>query len=629
MKLVASRLENREFKSSIRLLFLFVLLIFSVLVFRLWQLQVMKGEYYDREARENRIRTNRLVAPRGKIFDRYGTVVVDNNAFLNLQITPRDAGKSMRQTINAISELLDVPIEKLEEKVSGARKQPSFMPIRLIRNLSYEQLAIVESNRMRLDGVSIEKEVVRSYPFGDFACHLLGYMGEVNREELDRFREEQDEDVINEGRGYEQGDLIGKMGIEREYEDVLTGENGIERYEAFASGRRKDVLGVLPPLPGNDVVLTLDFELDHYARELMLGRSGAVIVLDVNTGQVLTLVSSPGFDLNLFTGGISSVNWKMLIENEMHPLENKTIRGQYPPGSTYKIVTAAAGLETGTINERTEFKCRGSIQVGNRSFRCWRAGGHGRVNLHRSLMESCDVYYYNVGLQVGIDTLAEYSRGFGFGEVTGLGGEHEKSGLVPTTEWKKKVVHDGWRPGDTVTASIGQGYNLMTPIQLVRAYAAIANGGKLYRPYVVTSIADSEGRIVNSFEPQIVGKLPLSDYNLQLIREGLYAVVNGPHGTAQRVRVKGVKIAGKTGTAQVTTQPSRTEDESDIPYKLRDHAWFAAFAPYEEPEVAIVVLVEHGGHGGAVAGPIARDVLSRYFKLQEERKSGQKVAGKY
>jgi penicillin-binding protein 2 len=629
MKLVASRLENREFKSSIRLIFLFVLLTFFILIFRLWQLQVMKGEYYDRESRENRIRTNRLVAPRGKILDRYGTVVVDNDAFLNLQITPRDAGKKMKQTVADLAALLQIPIEKFEEKISKARRQPSFMPIRLIRNLTYEQLAIIESNRMRLDGVSIEKEIVRAYPYGDFACHLLGYMGEVNREELDRFREEQEEDILSEGRGYKQGDLIGKMGIERELEEDLTGVNGIERYEAFASGRRKDVLGVLPPLPGNDVFLTLDFELDYYARGLMQGKSGAVIVLDVNTGEVLTLVSSPGFDLNLFTGGISSTNWKMLIENGMHPLENKTIRGQYPPASTYKIVTAVAGLETGIIDERTQFKCRGSIKVGNRNFRCWRAGGHGRVNLYRSLMESCDVYYYNVGLKVGIDTMAKYSRGFGFGVLTGLGGQHEKPGLVPTTTWKKNVVKDKWRPGDTVTASIGQGYNLVTPIQLVRAYAAIANGGKLLRPYVVTRIVDTEGKTLRRYKPKIVGNVPVSEKHLDLIREGLYAVVNGPRGTARRVKIKGVTVAGKTGTAQVASQASRTVDESDIPYKLRDHAWFVAYAPYEKPEVAIVVLVEHGGHGGAIAGPIARDVLARYFTLQEKRKSGQKIAGKY
>jgi penicillin-binding protein 2 len=346
-------------------------------------------------------------------------------------------------------------------------------------------------------------------------------------------------------------------------------------------------------------------------------KSGAVVAMEVKTGRILVAASAPKIHLEDFTGGISTENWNALLENPKHPLLNKVVQGMYPPGSTYKMVTALAGLATGVITESTIFNCPGHYQFGNRVYMCWRHSGHGAVDLRRAIAESCDVYFYQVGQKVGVDGLAEYAHMLGLGQKTGVELEHEKSGLVPTRQWKLKQYKQKWQDGETLSIAIGQGYDLVTPLQVNLMTATVANGGKEFLPQIVDSVRDTDGKVVEQFHPKLIRELTGMGKYLALIREGLTGVVNGEHGTAKSARIEGLTVAGKTGTAQVVklAQYKGLKDEN-IPYKYRDHAWFTCFAPAEDPEIAVTVLVEHGLHGGSESAPIAKAILEKYFEAR-------------
>ena len=339
--------------------------------------------------------------------------------------------------------------------------------------------------------------------------------------------------------------------------------------------------------------------------------------MKVQTGEVLAIASKPSFDPNEFAAGITPENWKKLINDEMHPLQNRSIHSQYPPGSTYKIAVAYAALEEGMIDPETTINCPGHFKLGRGRYRCWKKNGHGDVNIHDALVQSCDVFFYTVGHRMGIDTLARYAKIFGFGFPTGLGLSREKSGLVPSTQWKLKNRKQPWLLGETISASIGQGYNLVTPMQQASMMAAVANGGMLLKPYLVKRIEEPDGKMVKEYFPEIKGKIADSTQSIEIIRKALRDVVNGPRGTGKKSRLKDVVVSGKTGTVQVVRMKAKKEMQKDneIPYKYRDHAWFVAFAPYEKPEIAVAVLVEHGGHGGAAAAPIAKNIFKKYFQL--------------
>jgi penicillin-binding protein 2 len=482
----------------------------------------------------------------------------------------------------------------------------------LKEDIDWKTLVYIENNRYELPGVRIEVLPRRDYLFNDLGSHMIGYLGQINMKEL-------------EGRkwaNYQSGDQLGKRGFEKIYEDELRGEKGIMYMEVDAHGFEQRQLKGKEPLSGNDLQLTIDLDLQLEAEKAMAGRAGAVVAMDVQSGRILTFASAPPVHLEDFVGGISTKNWQALLNNIKRPLVHKTIQGQYPPGSTYKIVTALAGLSKGVITPNTVYYCSGSMRFGKRRYGCWKEGGHGPVSLHRALAESCDVYFYQVGLKVGVDSLAEYANRMGLGHKTGIDFEYEKSGLIPTSAWKKLAKGVSWQEGETLSIAIGQGFNLVTPLQVCQMTSALANGGILYKPFLIEKIIDPEGHITREFEPIADVELIGMEKFFELIRKGLVGAVNDRHGTGKAARLKDITVAGKTGTAQVVTMEKFKEvDEEDVAYKHRDHAWFTSFAPAENPEIAVTVLVEHGGHGGSAAAPVAKKILERYFAKKVELKT--------
>lgn len=590
----------------------------AIILLRLWFLQIHKGEEYHKKAENNRVRVREIAAPRGDIYDRKGHELVTNHPSFNVTLVREDSN-DIDGVLKSLSVVLKEDVDVLWERIRRAESNQKHIPVRLKENLNWETLAYLETHNKKFPGVRIEVVPNRTYHFGDMASHLFGYLGEISKQEL----EEAGTDF------YRGGDLIGKMGLEKLREVSLRGEKGRTSSEVNALGFEQQLLNTVEPVPGNDVRLTLDIDLQQVAEQTMDAdeRSGAVVAMEVKTGRLLVMASTPRLHLADFEGGISSKNWNALLDNPKHPLINKTIQAMYPPGSTYKMITALAGLARGVITKDTTFFCPGHISFGNRTYNCWRHGGHGTVDLKRAISESCDVYFYQVGMRVGVDGLAEIANKLGLGIKTGVEMEHEKSGITPTREWKKRKYGVKWQDGETLSIAIGQGYNLATPLQICQMTAALANSGTRYLPQIIESVTDVNGRVVESFSPKVVGQLTEQERKfLPLIREGMLGVVQGDRGTARNVRIEGVTIGGKTGTAQVVRlEQYKHLKEENIPYKYRDHAWFTCFAPAEDPEIAVTVLVEHGLHGGSGAGPVAKAVLEKYFAdrraVNEIRKS--------
>jgi penicillin-binding protein 2 len=484
---------------------------------------------------------------------------------------------------------------------------PGHIPIRLAEDIDWKRVAYIENNRLELPGIKIEVVPLRVYHYGDVASHLIGYLGEINSKELSSA----DPDV------YQGGDLIGKMGLEKLREKELRGEKGRDYMEVNALGFEQKNLKGVDPLPGDDLQLTIDIELQRAVEEYMEAEdlAGAVVVDEVNTGRQLVLASMPALRIDQFVGGISQKAWQEMLDNPRHPLINKVVQAQYPPASTYKIMTAAAGLAEGIITPESTSYCPGFYRFGNRTYSCWKHSGHGTIDLRRALTESCDVYFYQVGQRLGVNRLAEYAKKFGLGSQTGIEMENEKSGLVPTTDWKKERYNESWQEGETLSVAIGQGFNLATPLQICMMTATVANGGTLFKPGVIDKVIDPHSDTIELFEPEMLDRVTGQARNLRLIREALVDVVNSPSGTGRAARLDGITVAGKTGTAQVVKLKKYSHlKEEDIPYDYRDHAWFTCFAPAENPEIAITVLVEHGLHGGSEAAPVARIILEQYFK---------------
>jgi len=590
---------------------LVIIFFIAVIITRLWFLQIHNGAEYSEQADNNRVRMLDVVAPRGNIMDTAGRTIITNRPSFNVVWVKEDS-PDPDQIIKKLSLILDEEIAVLLRRVRESLDNPRHIPILLKEDIDWKTLVYIENNHYDLPGVRIEVLPRRNYLFGDFGSHLIGYTGEINLEELKQRKWE----------NYQGGDQIGKRGFEKLYEEELRGDKGTVYMEVDAHGFEQRQLKGKEPLPGNDLQLTIDLDLQLEAEKAMADKAGAVVAMDVKSGRILAFVSAPPVHLEDFVGGISTKNWQSLLNNIKRPLVHKTIQGQYPPGSTYKIVTALAGLSKGVINPNTVFYCSGSMAFGNRRYGCWKKGGHGPVNLHRALAESCDIYFYQVGLRVGVDSLAEYANRLGLGHKTGIAFEYEKSGLIPTSNWKKLARGEPWQEGETLSIAIGQGFNLVTPLQVCQMTSALANGGILYKPFLVEKIIDPEGQVVKQFDSEVDVELIGMDNYLELVREGLVAAVNGKHGTGREARLKEITVAGKTGTAQVVTMEKFKEvDEEDVAYKHRDHAWFTSFAPAEAPEIAVTVLVEHGGHGGSAAAPVAKKVLEKYFAKKTELKT--------
>lgn len=615
-----TRLSRRDesdlngFKKKALYSFVVVIVFFAVIVTRLWFLQVDQGDYFNQLADSNRVRSIEIAAPRGNIYDRNGREIVTNRPSFNVSWV-RENNKIDDEWLKRLTRLLQQDSATLLEKIRKMAGTPGHIPVRLAEDIDWETVARIENNRMHLPEIRIEVVPLRVYHYGNLASHLIGYMGEISRAELDKA----------DRTLYKGGDLIGKMGLERLRDSDLRGEKGRENMEVNALGFEQQTLKGDEPMPGKDLYLTIDVELQKIAEEEMAAQNwaGAVVAMEANTGRVLVAASAPELHLEEFVGGISQKAWQKMLDNPLHPLVNKVVQGQYPPASTHKSITAFAALAEGVVTPDTTVYCPGHLQFANRAYRCWKKGGHGTVSFHRALAESCDVYFYTVGLKLGVDRLARYAKMFGLGQRTGIEMEHEKAGIVPSTEWKRKRYNVKWHEGETLSVAIGQGYNLNTPLQVAQATSVIANGGTLYKPALVEKVVDPDGKVVGVFQPEVLSRLPGQGRNLKLVREGMIETVNSRRGTGRKAQLDthGIIVGGKTGTAQVVRLAQYKHlKEEDIPYEFRDHAWFTCFAPAVNAEIVVTVIVEHGLHGGTAAAPIAAKILNKYF---DDKKAAQ------
>ena len=576
-------------------------LVFLILAARLWYLQVIDSERLKELSEINRLRFVPVAASRGNILDRNGKVLVRNTPSFSVAVVPQEV-KDKDALLSALAHHLGLDLKDILNRWEKGKGRAKYYPIVVASGISRDQLEFLEENQLWLPGIDIEMKPIREYPNGILASHLLGYLGEITEQDLEK---EQFSD-------YNQGDYVGKNGLERSWEKFLHGSNGGRQIEVDARGRYLRTLSETRPTVGNSLVLTIDQPLQQATEKALGEKAGAAVVMEIDSGEILAFASNPGFDPSLFAGKMPQDVWKSYLEDKRHPLENKALKGQYPPGSTFKIITALAGLENGLIDENTTTVCKGSYDVGRDTFKCWDKKGHGAVNLKRALRESCDVYFYQLAEKLGVDRIAEMANRFGLGSPLGIGLENEKGGLIPTSQWKEKKYGKKWFRGETLPVAIGQGYTLMTPIQLASMTAAVANEGVVYRPYVVKRVVDPEGRILKEYKPEVLYRPAIKPQNFRLVKQGLLAVVNEPRGTGAAARLYEVKVAGKTGTSQVVKQ--RDDKKREIAYQYRDHALFVAFAPFEKPEVAVSVVIEHGEHGGAAAAPIAGAILRSYFE---------------
>ncbi|HET7874493.1 MAG TPA: penicillin-binding protein 2 [Methylomirabilota bacterium] len=562
---------------------------FVTLLGQLWYLQVLEGGRLQELSEKNRIRIRPVAAPRGILFDRNGLSLVDNRPAFTLSLIPRELED--RDTVLArLSVLIKIPLQELQESLERVPPD-SFRPVRVRRGLSLEDVTKVEERRLELPGVVVEVEPQRVYPTSTFAAHLLGYVREVSDEQL------------KQGR-YRRGDMIGQSGLERLLDEYLRGRDGGERIEVDALGRPIQLIRREEPNPGAQVVTTVDRRIQEVAERAMAGRAGAVVVMDPRNGDILAMTSSPAYHLDRFTGNLEREEWVRLVRDPMTPLMNRALQSQYAPGSMFKVIVTAAGLQEGSLTPMDRTYCNGEFHLGGWTFKDWKEGGHGHVDLRRAIVQSCNIFFYQAGLRVGPDAMARYARAFGLGSPTGVELGSEKPGLVPFATSQRQRYGRGWQAGDTVNMSIGQGQLLVTPIQVARMMAAVANGGILWKPRLVQRVERPDGTVAYTSGSKMTGQVTLSPVVWAFLRHALFGVVN-EGGTGAAARLPGVEIAGKTGTAQTVAKSDAARGQ--------DHAWFASFAPAHDPEIVVVVLVERGGKGGQVAAPIARQIYQAIF----------------
>jgi penicillin-binding protein 2 len=565
-----------------------------LIVCQLWYLQVLEGGRFQEASDKNRIRVRPIAAPRGILFDRNGLPLVDNRPAFTLSLIPRELERDPIKrdaTLGRLASLLQIPFAELQEAVTRVSPD-SILPVRVRRGLSMDDVARVEEWKLELPGVIVEVEPQRAYPTSRFAAHLLGYVREASDEQL------------KQGR-YRRGDMVGQSGLERLLDEFLRGKDGGERIEVDAMGRQMRMIQSTEPHPGAQVVTTIDRRIQEAAEKSMEGHAGAVVVMDPRNGDVLAMVSTPAFEIDRFTGTIDRNAWLRVIQDPEHPLLNRTIQSQYAPGSVFKIVVAAAGLQEGTLAPTDNTYCNGKFRLGEWTFKDWKEGGHGHVDLLGAMRHSCNIFFYEKGLKIGGTAIAKYANAFGLGAATQIDLPGEKLGLIPQPKLRRdKRVGGGWHAGETVNMSIGQGAVLVTPMQVARFMSAVANGGVLWKPRLVQRIERPEKGVVWSDGGSVTGHVELSPMVWAFLRQSLWSVVN-ENGTGVGARIAGLDVAGKTGTAQMIAK-SRAD-------KGQDHAWFASFAPVGEPEAVVIVLVERGGKGGQVAAPIARKILNAIF----------------
>jgi penicillin-binding protein 2 len=597
-----SRQANELADIQSRLIFVKVglLMLLVLLGLRLWQLQIRDGVYYQDLARDNRTRSIVLEPPRGLLYDRNGELLANNIPSFQLYLSLEDV-QDRDDLLSKLPEYVHVNVQAISEKLSTKQRRGR---IKLKSGLTLKEAALIESHRIDLPGVAIQPEYQRNYPLGNFAAHVIGYVGEISESQL------KDQEFLD----VQAGRIIGQYGLERTFDKHLLGETGRKVIEVDAFGYPKRSLSIQPPLAGDDLYLTLDIRLQRLAEDLLGEEAGAIVALDPWNGDVLALASQPGFNPNDLSGGISSQAWQQLLQDSRHPLTNRAIQGQYPPGSTFKIVMAAALLETQTMKATDSITCHGTFPFGKRVFRDWKRRGHGSVDLTKAIAESCDVYFYKVGNQLGIDPISRYSRQFGLGSKTGIALSSERSGLVPSREWKQKNRGEPWYPGETISVAIGQGFLSVTPLQMAKVVSIVATDGQVVQPRLLKAVRLRRTGNLKEELPPSTQQASISPETFLQIKKGLAAVVT--KGTAKQAQSDIVSIAGKTGTAQVIALKD-DDDKTEVRKKHRDHAWFVAFAPVEKPKIAVAVIVEHMGHGGSAAAPLAKTLIEAYMNFEK------------
>lgn len=592
-----------------------VVAVFVVLAASFWYVQVVEAEKYRNLAEANALRQLTLHAPRGIIYDRNGQILADNQPSYTLTLRRNELKLSVKdddahrdRLIAFVAAVLDTSGEEIDSRIERGRSVPFNQPLTIAEGLTIPQVATIEAARLSFPSLAIETSPRRNYANGVLAAHVLGYMGEATQKDL-----RQDPDL-------RMGDLVGKRGVELVYDRDLRGRDGHRFVVVDSHGRIKEEYPASKrePLPGRNIHLTIDVELQKVAEDFFFANDlvGSCVALDPRTGEVLVMLSSPAYDPNVFSRRFSAETWKQIVSNPFKIELNRSIQGLYSPGSVFKIVMGLAGLQTGVIDENTTSHCSGSQTYYGRRFRCWKRDGHGTVRLERAMQVSCDIFFYDLGAKLGIDRIEQFSHLLTCGEITRIDLEGERAGLVPSVNWAATKQNRKWYPSETISVAIGQGPLLVTPLQVANLTAAVATGGVVHQPHLLRKIeeVDENGRLqVRTVPPRELHRINLADEAFEPIRQALWKVVNEPGGTGGRSRVAGLDVVGKTGTVQVVSQETWIRSE-DLPFKYRDHAWYTSFAPRDDAELVVVVFVEHGGHGGADAAPLAKLIYEKAFE---------------
>lgn len=592
---------------------------FAVVFIRLWYLQVYKGELYHKFSIQNRLREETVWAPRGMIYSRNDQLLVDNIPRFDAVVT-RQFLLDKEKTLNRLSEILSLEVSEIKRIIKKNSFQAKYRPIIIKKNIGLDEVAKIETENASLPGVSVETFISREYVDKEVGAHALGYISEISQSQLPKYKKRDKLD-------YKLGDFIGQFGIEEIMDKSLRGSNGFEFVEVDALGRKKRYINTdnlfkgiedQSPKPGNNIKLTIDRDMQNIAYKALGERSGSVVAIDVETGELLTMISTPAFDPSQFSRGLTQAYWSSLINNTEKPLRDRSIQNHFSPGSTFKPFTAITALEEGIIDGNSKLRCHGSFKFGRRLYRSWKRYGNETVDVTDALRYSCNIFFYKLAAEKNfdIDDLAKYAKMFGLGVKTGIQLPREVSGLMPTKDWKMKRNGVPWQKGETLSCSIGQSYVLVSTLQLANAYAAIATKGKLYKPYIVKEVLDNQGNILEKTQPELIRQIDLKPSTWDLVQEGLYKVVNSPKGTAWYRRGLGNQMAGKTGTSQVV----RAQSEEDLyakckdkDYKFRHHGLFVAFAPYDKPKIAVSAFVEHGCKSSAAA-EVVQQVVNTYMK---------------
>ncbi|MDD3656812.1 MAG: penicillin-binding protein 2 [Atribacterota bacterium] len=568
--------------------FILIILCFVIVIINLWYLQIIRGKEFEQKAINNCIRSLVEEAPRGEVYDRNGKLLVTNRPAVNFSVIPAEISDYQTMSDN-LSLIIFMDSSSILDKIRSSKQNP-FHALTIKRDLEKDKIITIEEQKYKFKGSLLTVQPERKYLYQNLASHVLGYVNEISEEELNA-------PTFSHLSG---GDIVGKSGLERYYDSYLRGEKGKKDVEVDALGREITTIEIKNPVAGNDIYLTLDCELQQYIEQQMFEKKGSVIVSEPFTGKILAMVSYPDYNPNIFTQQMTTAQWQEIAQNKDNVLCNRNLHSIYPPGSVFKVITAIAAIEEGIVNLGSSIYCPGYYQVGDLSFKCWKESGHGKQAIIEAIANSCNVFFYTIGQKLGIDKLNYYTKLLGLGEKTGIDLPGELEGLVPSEDWKRDFYNQSWYPGDTVNMSIGQGFLLVTPLQIHNMLSLIANEGLFFRFYHVEKIISQSGEIIKEFEPQLINKIDISQNTFQIIKEGMKKVVE--NGTGRLANIEEIKIAGKTGTAQ------NPQGEN--------HAWFIGFAPYDNPEICVTVLIEHGGDGSTVAAPLAGNIIRKYFQLK-------------